>query len=112
MGTAALTQAVTYILLSLVSPLHGYGIMQNVRALSGGRVQLAAGTLYGALSTLLEKGWIRALPGEADRRRKEYCITPAGMQALREELARLQELVATGTRVLGNDAAFPQDIEG
>ena len=50
MGTTALTEAVFYILLSLDTPLHGYGIMQNVESLSGGRVRLAAGTLYGARS--------------------------------------------------------------
>ena len=43
MGTTALTEAVFYILLSLDAPLHGYGIMQNVENLSGGRVRLAAG---------------------------------------------------------------------
>ena len=37
MGTTALTEAVFYILLSLDTPLHGYGIMQNVEHLSGGR---------------------------------------------------------------------------
>ena len=58
MGTTALTEAVFYILLSLDAPLHGYGIMQNVENLSGGRVRLAAGTLYGALATLTERGWI------------------------------------------------------
>ena len=49
----ALTEAVYYILLSLLQPMHGYGIMQNTEALSEGRVRLAAGTLYGALNTLL-----------------------------------------------------------
>jgi len=63
MANPALTEAVYYILLSLMQPLHGYGIMQNVEQLSKGRVRLAAGTLYGAISTLLEKGWITALPG-------------------------------------------------
>ena len=54
MGTinTALTEAVYYILLSLMEPLHGYGIMQNVERLSGGRLRLAAGTLYGAISTM------------------------------------------------------------
>ena len=67
----ALTEAVTYILLSLYEPLHGYGIMQKVQNLSGGRVNLAAGTLYGALNTLLERRWIEALPGEKNSRKKE-----------------------------------------
>ena len=66
MQNQALTEAVYYILLSLIRPMHGYGIMQNVEQLSGGRVKLAAGTLYGALNTLLEKGWITkpGLPGQ------------------------------------------------
>ena len=71
MSTAALTEAVFYILLSLDAPLHGYGIMQNVERLSGGRVRLAAGTLYGALITLTERDWIEAV-GEDEGRRKEY----------------------------------------
>ena len=61
----ALTEAVYYILLSLCSPLHGYGIMQRVEEMSAGRVKLAAGTLYGALNTLKERGWI-TLEGGAD----------------------------------------------
>ena len=64
MQNQALTEAVYYILLSLTEPLHGYGIMQNTLLLSKGRVNLAAGTLYGAINTLIEKGWIRALPEE------------------------------------------------
>ena len=86
MATIALTEAVYYILLSLLTPRHGYGIMQNVDALSGGRLKLAAGTLYGAINSLLEKGWIMALPGEKDSRKKEYLIT--------------EELVANGTRIM------------
>ena len=75
MESIALTEAVYYILLSLDQPMHGYGIMQNTEQLSGGRVRLAAGTLYGALNTLLDKGWIKALPGEKNSRKKEYQIT-------------------------------------
>lgn len=99
--SGALTEAVYYILLSLVQPLHGYGIMQQAEALSGGRVRLAAGTLYGALSTMLERGWIRALATVGDSRRKEYVITETGMAVLRGEILRLRELLAGGERVLG-----------
>ncbi|MDD3429629.1 MAG: helix-turn-helix transcriptional regulator [Oscillospiraceae bacterium] len=80
--------------------MHGYGIMQNVAQLSKGRVNLAAGTLYGAINTLLEKGWIIALPGEANTRKKEYEITPQGRQAAQNELARLQELVDNGSCIM------------
>jgi DNA-binding PadR family transcriptional regulator len=100
MANTALTEAVYYILLSLLSPRHGYGIMQNAEVLSGGRVKLAAGTLYGAINSLLEKGWIMALPGEKDSRKKEYVITEEGRAVLKTELARLQELVANGTRIM------------
>ena len=101
MSTAALTEAVFYILLSLDAPLHGYGIMQNVEHLSGGRVRLAAGTLYGALATLTERGWIVSLGDESEGRKKEYQITPAGREA-RAELARLQELTANGEALTRN----------
>ncbi|MBE6890947.1 MAG: PadR family transcriptional regulator [Ruminococcaceae bacterium] len=100
MSNIALTEAVFYILLSLVEPLHGYGIMQNVEKLSGGRVRLAAGTLYGAINTLLEKCWITALTGEKDSRKKEYLITEKGREVLNEEILRLQELLDNGKKVL------------
>ena len=100
MANIALTEAVYYILLSLMTPRHGYGIMQNAENLSGGRVKLAAGTLYGAINSLLEKGWIMALPGEKDSRKKEYVITEDGRSILKAELTRLQELVANGTRIM------------
>jgi DNA-binding PadR family transcriptional regulator len=100
MANIALTEAVYYILLSLLSPRHGYGIMQNAESLSGGRVKLAAGTLYGAINSLLEKGWIAALPGEKDSRKKEYLITEEGKAVLKAELTRLQELVLNGTRIM------------
>ena len=100
MPNIALTEAVYYILLSLLTPRHGYGIIQNVETLSHGRVRLAAGTLYGAINTLLEKGWIRALPEEKDSRKKEYIITETGRQMLSEELARLRELLENGTRIM------------
>ena len=96
MENIALTEAVYYILLSLDQPLHGYGIMQNVERLSGGRVRLAAGTLYGALNTLLEKGWIRALGESENSRKKEYEITEPGREAVRREICRLRELLGNG----------------
>lgn len=96
----ALTEAVYYILLSLVTPLHGYGIMQRTALLSAGRVNLAAGTLYGALGTMQEKGWIAALPEVASSRKKEYQITQEGRVVVTAELERLRELVENGERIL------------
>ena len=84
-----------------MEPRHGYGIMQQAEALSAGRVRLAAGTLYGALSSLCDKGWIRLLPVEAGSRKIEYVLTDEGFRVLRAELARLRELVTSGDYVLG-----------
>lgn len=103
MANFALTEAVYYILLSLMQPMHGYGIMQNVEVLSKGRVRLAAGTLYGAINTLLEKGWITALPGIKDSRKKEYQITNLGKEAVEAEIIRLQELLNNGRQIMGGE---------
>lgn len=97
---AALTEAVYYILLSILTPLHGYGIMQNIERLSSGRVKLAAGTLYGAISAMLEKGWIAALDTEKGSRKKEYQITPLGKEILRTEMHRLDELLRNGKSIM------------
>lgn len=102
MPSPALTEGVFYILLSLMKPMHGYGIMQNTEQLSGGRVRLAAGTLYGAITNLLEKGWIEAKSGELDNRnKKEYVITNLGKAVLSDEIARLEELVKNGRIAFG-----------
>ena len=95
---AALTEAIYYILLALQEPLHGYGIMQKTSSMSKGRLVLSAGTLYGAISNLLEKGWI--LPcgesSDSDGRRKLYQITDKGQEVLLAEFERLEELVENG----------------
>lgn len=96
----ALTESTYYILLSLISPQHGYGIMQQVEEMSSGRVRLAAGTLYGALNTLCDKGWIILLPVEDGSRRKEYKLTEKGKDILVQEVKRLRELAENGERIL------------
>lgn len=99
----ALTEAVYYILLSVCKPMHGYGIMQNVKKLSRERVSLGAGTLYGAINTLLEKGWITPVPGKEESRKKEYQITEAGKEIIKAELLRLEELIENGKRIFGGE---------
>ena len=95
-----LTETIFYVLLALGAPLHGYGIMQQVNELTAGRVALGAGTLYGALTNLTEKGWIRPLQGAADERKKEYVITDAGRETVAGELERLEELLRNGRQVV------------
>ncbi len=92
-----LTEGVYYILLALYEPRHGYGIMQFTEEISNGRVRLGAGTIYGAIKTLVEKGWIEALGG--NDRKKEYVITDLGKEVVEAELARLKELMVNGVKI-------------
>ena len=78
------------------TPLHGYGIMQKAEKLSNGRVRLAAGTLYGAINTMLERGWISAIPGEKDSRKKEYQISAQVNKVLQLEIMRLEAILENG----------------
>lgn len=101
MDVGALTESTYYVLLSLLDPLHGYGIMQKVEEMSQGRVKLAPGTLYGALSSLVKKGFILELEEVPESRKREYQITKKGLGVLQGELERLKELVRNGDHQLG-----------
>ncbi|MCL2171192.1 MAG: helix-turn-helix transcriptional regulator [Defluviitaleaceae bacterium] len=100
----ALTEGVYLILLSLRHPRHGYGVMQDIERMTAGRVVLGAGTLYGAIGSLAEKGWIAAAGHSADSRKKEYAITDFGRRVLLAEMARLQELLAIGVSEMEGEA--------
>ena len=89
-----LTEAIYYILLAVRKPNHGYGITQEVEQLTNGRVILGAGTLYGAIQTLVKKGWITIYSEDFDsRKKKEYIITATGKEIFAEETKRLAELL-------------------
>ncbi|MBY0122118.1 PadR family transcriptional regulator [Bacillus sp. S/N-304-OC-R1] len=92
-----LTEGVYYILLALYEPRHGYGIMQFVSGLSSGRVELGAGTIYGAIKTLVKRKWIAPL--DEDGRRKEYVITDTGKFMVEHEIKRLRELYNNGLKI-------------
>lgn len=89
-----LTESVFYILLATRNPNHGYGIIQEVKELTGGRINMGAGTLYGAIQTLETKGWIQVFSEETEsRKKKEYVLTEEGRTAFKEECKRLSELL-------------------
>lgn len=89
-----LTEALFYILLSVREPNHGYGIIQEVERLTEGRVALGPGTLYGAVQTMTERGWVRIFSQETDsRKKKQYVITELGRSIFAAEKARLAELL-------------------
>lgn len=82
---------------------HGYGLVATVRELSGGSMQLGAGTLYGNLDRMLAAGLV-ALDGEEvvdGRARRYYRLTPDGLRAVRARTQALAELAARAQRTLG-----------
>jgi DNA-binding PadR family transcriptional regulator len=76
---------------------HGYAIMMDVEGFAG--LRLGPGTLYGAITRLEERGWIRAV-ASSDDRRQPYTITAAGRKYLEEETATLEKIVRTAARRL------------
>ena len=95
-----LTPAVFNILLALAdSEKHGYAIMLEVEAHTGGLVKMGPGTLYGSIKRMLEGKLIaesdeRPDPDLDDQRRRYYCLTTMGERVLRAEANRLLDQVA------------------
>ncbi len=77
-----------------LEPMHGWGIAQRIRQVSGDVLQVNQGALYPALHRLEQSGWIKAKWGESDnnRRAKFYSLTPAGRKYLEREQANWQRL--------------------
>jgi DNA-binding PadR family transcriptional regulator len=93
-----LSEATFYILLTLVEPLHGYGVMQKVESISQGTVSVGPGTLYGAFTTLEKEKLITMVKEE--ERRKSYLLTARGRQVLAEQIRRLEIMNKNGQSVL------------
>ena len=77
---------------------HGYAIIQDVEARTGGELRLSAGTLYRSIQRMLEQGLIvetrdRPSPEDDDERRRYYRITPFGTAVAKAEAQRLTNLV-------------------
>lgn len=101
-----------FILLSLANePRHGYAILKDVEALSGGKIRLGTGTLYGAINRLLDQGLIQRSPNGVARGdpgshpgkpRKAYQLTQTGLRVLRAETTRLNHLLSAARLRLGD----------
>ncbi len=96
-----MTEAMYYVLLTLMNPNHGYRLMNAITEVSGGRLTMGPGTLYGVLSRMQKEGLI--LLSEDNGRRKTYCITVEGEKALRNEYTRLLALVRDGEVLKGEE---------
>jgi DNA-binding PadR family transcriptional regulator len=99
METLPLSESVLLMLLSLAErPRHGYSILKDVERISGGRVKLSTGTLYGALRRLLDDAWIeRVEEDESPRDRRPYRLTPRGRRNLQLEVERMRHLTKLAT---------------
>ncbi|GAA0092658.1 helix-turn-helix transcriptional regulator [Paraclostridium bifermentans] len=94
----ALTEVTLYILLALYNPNHGYGIMQFVEEKTNGRLILGAGTLYGAINTLVDKKWIQLVSEE--KKKKNYLITELGKEIVSKELKRLNDVLELANQIV------------
>jgi DNA-binding PadR family transcriptional regulator len=113
-----LTPAVLHILLALVDgERHGYGIMQEVAARTGGTIRMGPGTLYGSIKRMMADGLIeesgeRPDPAMDDERRRYYRLTGFGRRVVRAEVERLEQVVRlarekqvlSGPEMLGGQA--------
>ena len=98
-----LTESSFYILLSLQNPLHGYGIIKKVERLTNNRLKLTAGTVYGAINTLLKNKLIE-LTDERNgiRGKKYYRATVLGKKRIYHEIDRLREMINNGINEIGD----------
>ena len=97
MKTEPLSESYYYILLCLSKgPNHGYGIMQLTDSLSGGDVKIGSGTMYGATSNMMKKGWIEEIVSEGQglERKRLYRLTEEGVKVFKDEVARLKRMLA------------------
>jgi DNA-binding PadR family transcriptional regulator len=105
-------QEPTFLVLTALAagPLHGYGVIQEVSELSGGRVRLRAGTLYGALDRLTDQGLVAADREEVidGRLRRYYRLTDDGAVVLEVEVQRLRQNATAAAGRLRRRAATPR----
>jgi len=99
-----LTEQMFYILLCLHEECRGVDILEMVRTLTNGRVNIGSGTLYDLLEQFLKEGVIKET--KAEGRRRSYIITEKGQQMLDKEYNRLLGQVADYDRALRKGASL------
>lgn len=100
-----LTETSFYVLIALLEPLHGYGIMKKVEKLSKGRILFGPGTLYGALNNLQSIGLISLCEDSSeDKGRKTYLITEKGKELVKLEIERLKEMIENAETLINKSS--------
>ncbi len=93
-----LSESTYYIMLMLVEPRHGYGVMQKVEEMTHGTVDIGPGTLYGALSKLEQEDLIEMV--RVEERRKLYVLTEKGRSVLKCQVDRLEMMTGNARLML------------
>lgn len=96
----AITEVTFFILLATIEPLHGYGILSFIEKTTNGRLVLGAGTLYGALNTLVSKNLLSVIEDLSSNTKitKLFMLTESGKHLLKNEISRLNELHEIGLK--------------
>src|SRR5262245_13321830 len=84
-----------------VRPLHGYGIAQQIEALSEDALRVEQGSLYPALEPLQKKGWITSKwrQSPTGRHARYYTISATGRRALGNEISSFDQMLGAINRV-------------
>lgn len=94
-----LNDSTYYILLTLIKPIHGYGIMQKVQEISKGEMIIGPASLYTILKKLQDAGYIQLLE-DCEERRKTYTLMDKGKSILRKDIDRRIAMVEQGKEAL------------
>ena len=97
--TGELTDSIFFTLLVLTEPIHGYLIMQKVAEITDNKIIIGPATMYTTLGKMVSVGWIE--DKEIDNSKKEYHITPKGMEVLEENLKLRQFLLDVAKKFTG-----------
>ena len=100
MKTEPMSESYFYILLCLSKGAnHGYGIMRMTEDLSEGTVKIGSGTMYGATSNMMKKGWITEVVSDepGSEKKRLYSLTELGKEAFKAEIERLKRMIAAVT---------------
>jgi len=97
--TGELTDSIFFTLLVLTEHIHGYLIMQKVAEITDNKIIIGPATMYTTLGKMVSVGWIE--DKEIDNSKKEYHITPKGMEVLEKNLKLRQFLLDVAKKFIG-----------
>ena len=100
--TGELTDSIFFTLLVLTEPIHGYLIMQKVAEITNNNIIIGPATMYTTLGKMVSVGWIE--DKEIDNSKKEYHITPKGMEVLEKNLKLRQFLLDAAKKFMGGES--------